>query len=178
MSGLLTLFALITAAIFQVAVAPLFPFSIAQFDIPLVFIAWIALFRGPRTAMWVVPAMALLLGMMTFRSEALFLLGFLPVVPLIALSGVSYSNFIFGNYWRVLLVVILSGAWARTIFALSAMSQGADPAIGILIGNILIPGVFLDGALLTLAFAPSRLIGLDVANTALTRGGYTAYERS
>lgn len=178
MSGVLTFVAMFVVVIFQVAVSPLFPLSIAQFDLPLVFAAWTTLFRGPRTGMWVVPVMALLLGMLTFRSPALFLLGLSPVVPLIALSGVSYSNFLLGNYWRALLVVCATGAWTRTLFALVAMGQGADAAIGILVAEIIIPGIFLDGALLTLAFAPSRLIGLDVANMALTRGGYTAYERS
>ncbi len=146
MSGLLTFAGLFVAVIFQVTVSPLFPFSIAQFDIPLVFVAWTALFRGPKTAMWVVPIVAILLGMLTFRSPALFLLGLLPVVPLIAISGVSYSNFIFGNYWRALLVVILTGAWSRTLFAFVAIAQGADPAIGTLVGSIIIPGIFLDGS--------------------------------
>ena len=178
MSALLTFLALFAVVIFQVTVSPLFPFSIAQFDIPLVFVAWTTLFRGPKTAMWVVPVAAILLGMLTFRSPALFLLALLPVVPMIAISGVSYTNFLLGNYWRSLLVVMVAGAWARTLFALAAIAQGADPAFGTLVGSIIIPGIFLDGTLLTLAFAPSRLIGLDVANMALTRGGYTAYERS
>ncbi len=178
MSGILTFLAVFAVAILQVSLAPLFPFSIAQADIALVFIAWLTLFRSPKTAMWVAPVMAVLLGFMTNRSPAMFLLGFLPLLPLIALSGVSYTNIILGNYWRALAVVVLTGAWARVIFALAAMSHGADPAIGTLVGSIIIPGIFLDGALLTLAFAPSRLIGLDVANMALTRGGYTAYERS
>lgn len=178
MKSALTFAGLLLTAILQTSVAPLFPFSLAQADFALLFVAWIMFFRGPHTSMWVVPTLAVLLGFMTNHSPALFLLGFMPVVILASVLRVDGTNLLLGKYWRAAGIVVATGTWTRSLFALIAIVQGADPSIGVLIGSIIIPGIFLDWALLTLAFVPSRLIGLDVANTALSRGGYTAYERS
>ena len=178
MSGIATFFALTIVAILQLSLAPLFPLSIAQADLGLVFVAWITLFRGPRTAMWVAPVLAVMTGLLSDRSPGLFMLAYLPIVPLIAFLRPRDTNMIFGGYWRALGAVVVVGVWGRVILALAAIAQGAEPAVGVLIGSIIAPGIFLDGALLTLAFAPARLVGWDVASMALTRGGFAAYEHS
>ena len=78
------------------------------------------------------------------------------------------------HYLRTVLVVIVTGIWLRTLLALGAITAGADAAFGVLITDVLVPGVFLDFALLTVAYVPLRLIGWTGQGMTLGRTGYYA----
>lgn len=174
MIGLLVFVALIATAILQATVSPLFPLFNAQADFGLLLLAWLCVFRGPRTVMWAIPFMALFSGFLIDRSPGLLIIGYLPLVPMMAAMRPRDTNVIFGSYWRVALTVALTGGFLRTLLALTTMLQGGEIAVLTLIFGIVIPGFILDAALLTVAYLPARLIGWNISSMSLSKGGYAS----
>ena len=163
---LLTVF----AAICQVTVAPLFPVGAVVFDFVLLTLILIAAFGSPQRAMLCVPVAALAYGFLSNREPGLLVLAYLPLLPLgLYLEEVPIP---LNHYLRTAGALVLTGAWARTLLVLGAVVGGADASPGLVIREILLPGMFVDFALLSVAYAPLRLLGWSGQGMALSRGGY------
>ncbi len=154
-------------ALAQVSVAPLFPVSAAVPDYALVLLVVLTVFAGPATVMVALPLMAVCLGFASDRSPGLLLLAYLPLLPL-ALY-LENSQMPLNSYSQMALAGVATGAWARLILALGAIAGGADPSFGAIAGQLVIPGLFLDFALLTLVYAPFRLLGWSGRGMSLQR---------
>jgi len=161
---------IVTAALSQVTVAPLFPMSAAIPDLGLVTLLLLAVFAGPKTVMVAMPMYAIFLGFASERSPGLLVLAYLPLLPLAYL--LEEASLPLSRLFRLLVVGGATGVWIRGIMAMSSVAQGAEFAVGDLIGSLLVPGLFLDLALLTIAYLPFRLIGLTSRGMTLQRGGY------
>jgi cell shape-determining protein MreD len=164
--------AIALAAIAQVTVAPLFPISGAVPDFVLLTLVLLVAFSSARPVMIGTPLVAIAYGFLSNRSPALLLLAYLPILPLgyfLEESPVPANH-----YLRALGMMLLTGLWARTLLALAAISAGAQPAFGVLVSDVLIPGLFLDFALLSVAYVPLRLIGWTGQGMALGRTGFYA----
>lgn len=170
MKPILTLLLIIVTAMVQVTVAPLFPISGAVPDFPLVLLVMLAVFSGPTAAMFAIPVTAIFVGFASDRAPGLLILAYLPLLPL----GLAMQEWRIplNQYMRVAGAGVGTGAWIRGLLALSAVAQGADVAVGPFIFQVLVPGLFLDLALLTIAYVPLRLIGWSGRGMSLQRGGY------
>jgi hypothetical protein len=58
------------------------------------------------------------------------------------------------------------------ILAFGAIAGGAEPAIGALISDVIVPGLVLDLSLLTVVYIPLRLAGLAGQGMTLQRSRY------
>ena len=166
----LTGFVLLLVVLLQVTAAPLFPLSGAIPDLPLLLQAIIAVFLGPRWGMVCLPIVAVLLGFLTSHQAAIFIVAYLPLLPQtawLAESGLPLTRFT-----QVLTAAAITGIWARTLLAAAAMVNGADADVGGLISVVLVPGLILDLALLTFAYAGCRVVGWEPQGTALRQQGY------
>ena len=157
----------VVTALAQVSVAPLFPFSAAVPDYVLVVLVILTVFAGPTTVMLALPLMAICLGFASDRSPGLLLIAYLPLLPL-ALYG-EETRVPLNRYAQIVLAGLATGAWARTLLAFGAIAGGAEPAFGAIVGQLVIPGLFLDFALLTLVYAPFRLLGWSGRGMSLQR---------
>ena len=154
-------------ALAQVTVAPLFPVSAAVPDYALVMLVILTVFAGPTTVMVALPLTALLLGFASDRSPGLLVMAYLPLLPL-ALY-VEDSRMPLNRYAQMAVAGVATGAWARLLLAFGAIAGGADPSFGAIVGQLVIPGLFLDFALLTLVYAPFRLLGWSGRGMSLQR---------
>ena len=161
---------LVLTAIAQVTVAPLFPIAGAVPDLPLVALLVLTVYSGPTSVMVGLPFVAICTGFASDRAPGLLVLGYLPLLPLAV--GIEGWRAPLGQFVRLVLVVTATGLWLRGVLALSSVAQGADPALSALIRDVLIPGAFLDIALLMVAYLPFRLIGWSGQSRTLQRGGY------
>ena len=170
MKGAAAFLATIFAAICQVTVAPLFPVSAAVADFVLLTLVNVAAFGNPRRAMVCVPVGALAYGFLSDRSPALLLLAYLPLLPL----GLylEEARVPLNHYARTLLTLLATGIWTRTLLILGTVVGGADATVGAALGQVIIPGVFLDLALLSLVYVPLRLVGWSGQGMSLQRGTY------
>jgi len=170
MKTVLIVILLLLASLAQLTVAPLFPISGAQADIPLVTMAVLAVYAGPATVMLGMPLVALFLGFGSSRAPGLLIIGYLPLLPL----GLAFEEWQLplNRFVRTILAGAITGLWLRTVLAMGAMVSGAPLAIGPLIGQVLLPGVFFDLALLTLAYLPFRFVGWSGHPMSLRREGF------
>ncbi len=170
MRGLLAVLGTLFAAMWQVTVAPLFPVSAAVPEFVLLTLVIVTAFGNPRRAMVCVPVAALAYGFLSDRSPALLLLGYLPLLPL----GLylEEARIPLNHYARTLLATLATGAWLRMLLILGTVVGGADATAGAIMGQVLIPGLFLDFALLSLVYVPLRLIGWSGQGMSLQRGSY------
>lgn len=163
---LLTVF----AAMCQVTVAPLFPVGAVVFDFVLLTLILIAAFSSPQRAMLCVPIAALAYGFLSNREPGLLVLAYLPLLPLgFYLEEIPVP---LNHYARTAGALLVTGAWARLLMVLGAVVGGADASLGILVRDILVPGLIVDFALLSVVYAPLRLLGWSGQGMALSRGGY------
>lgn len=170
MKGVAAFLATILAAIMQVTVAPLFPVSAAAPEFVLLTLVIVAAFGNPRRAMVCVPVGAIAYGFLSDRSPALLLLAYLPLLPL----GLylEEARVPLNHYARTLIVTVATGVWIRALLMLGAVVGGADATPGAALGQVLIPGLFLDFALLSVVYVPLRLIGWSGQGMSLHRGSY------
>jgi hypothetical protein len=168
--AILVLLLIVATAMVQVTVAPLFPISGAVPDFALVLLVTLAVFAGPRAAMLAIPFTAIFVGFATDRAPGLLIIAYLPLLPLAL--GLQEWRVPLNQYMRVLAAGGGTGLWIRVVLALAAIAQGADVAAGALVFQVLLPGLFLDLALLTIAYAPFRLIGWSGRGMNLQRGGF------
>ncbi len=157
----------VTTALAQVSVAPLFPISAAVPDYALIVLVILTLFAGPATVMLALPLIAICLGFASDRSPGLLLMAYLPLLPLALYA--EETRVPLNRYAQMVVAGLATGAWARTLLAFGAIAGGADPAFGALVGQLVIPGLFLDFALLTLVYAPFRLLGWSGRGMSLQR---------
>ena len=157
----------VVTALAQVTVAPLFPVSAAVPDYALVVLVILTVFAGPTTVMVALPLMALFLGFASDRSPGLLVMAYLPLLPL-ALY-VEDLRVPLNRYAQMAVAGVATGAWARLLLALGAIAGGADLSFGAIVGQLVIPGLFLDFALLTLVYAPFRLLGWSGRGMSLQR---------
>lgn len=170
MSTLLMLAGVVLAAVAQVTVAPLFPLGSAVPDLLVATLVVVSVFAGPRRAMVAVPLGALLLSFGSGRSAALLLIAYLPLLPLAAF--LQEANVPLTRFLQSLAAAVVTGAWARTVLALGAMTGGADPQLGTLVLSLLLPGVFLDALVVGAAYLPWKVARLPARPLSLARTGY------
>ena len=170
MKGIAAFLATIVAAMMQVTVAPLFPISAAVPEFVLLTLVIVAAFGNPRRAMVCVPVGALAYGFLSDRSPALLLLAYLPLLPL----GLylEEARVPLNHYARTLIATLATGLWIRTLLMLGTVVGGADATVGAAVGQVLLPGLFLDFALLSVVYVPLRLIGWSGQGMSLHRGSY------
>ena len=157
----------VVTALAQVAVAPLFPISAAVPDYALVTLVLLTVFAGPAIVMLALPLMAICLGFAGDRSPGLLLIAYLPLLPLSLY--VEDARVPLNRYAQMAIAGIVTGAWARTLLAFGAIAGGADPALGAITGQLVVPGLFLDFALLTVVYLPFRLLGWTGRGMSLQR---------
>jgi len=161
---------LLLVILLQVTAAPLFSFAGAIPDLALLLLVTVTVFLGPRWGMVCLPVVAVLLGFLTSHEPAVFILAYLPLLPLVywmAGAGLPLTRFM-----QVIAVGGIIGVWARTLLAIGAMASGADLDVGGLISAVLVPGLALDLALLTLAYAGCRVVGWEPQGASLQPKGY------
>lgn len=157
----------VVTALAQVTVAPLFPVSAAVPDYALVVLVILTVFAGPTTVMLAIPLMAICLGFASDRSPGLLLMAYLPLLPLALYA--EDSRLPLNRYAQMVVAGVAAGIWARMLLALGAIAGGADASFGAMAGQLVIPGIFLDFALLTLVYAPFRLLGWSGRGMSLQR---------
>lgn len=162
--------ALLLVVLLQVTAAPLFSVAGAIPDLALLLLAMITVFLGPRWGMVCLPIVAVLLGFLTSHEPAVFILAYLPLLP--AAAWLSGAGLPLTRFMQAIVVGGVTGIWARTLLAVGAMASGADVAIGDLISAVLVPGLVLDLALLTFAYAGCRVVGWEPQGTSLRPQGY------
>ena len=170
MKALMMAIFLLFACLAQVTVAPLFRVSGAEADLPLVVLALFAVFSGPPAVMLGTPFAAICLGFASSRSPGLLLIGYLPLLPL----GMALEEWRvpLNRYGRMLAAGGLTGIWLRLVLVLGAVTSGATVAVAPVIGQVLIPGLIFDLALLTLAYVPLRFVGWNGRPLVLGRKGF------
>ncbi|MBI5948202.1 MAG: hypothetical protein HY875_08695 [Chloroflexi bacterium] len=159
MRAALTGAALLLAALAQVTVASLFPWQAALPDLALLTLLLFAAFAGPATVMVGLPLLAISLGFASDRSPALILLAYLPLLPIA--SGLEQSAVPLNRYTTWLIAGLATGAWARLILAFGAIAQGASADLGSLAFRLVLPGLILDGLLLSMVYLPIRAFGWE-----------------
>jgi cell shape-determining protein MreD len=162
------IFLILVVALSQVTVAPLFPIAGAVPDLMLVTILCLAVYSGPRTAMWAIPVAAVLVGFTSDRAPGLLLLAYLPLLPLA--FALEEARLPLNRYSQVALVGVATGLWARSLLAFGAVAQDATFSPTVLVRDLLLPGALLDLALLTLVYVPFRLVGWSPRGMTLQRG--------
>ncbi len=172
MKGFLIGIGILLAAMAQVTVAPLFPVAGAVPEFVVLALVLLVAFSSPRPVMIGTPIAALAYGFLSDRAPALLLLGYLPLLPLGYF--LEESRVPVNHYLRAAAMMTITGLWLRTLLAFGAMTAGADAAFGVLVTDVLVPGFFLDLALLTVAYIPLRLIGWTGQGMTLERTGYYA----
>ena len=161
---------LVFVALAQVTVAPLFPVRGALPDFALIALALLAAWAGPTPVMVGLPLLALSLGFVSDRSAALLLLAYIPLLPLA--SALGQSGLPLNRYVRLVLAGAATGAWARSMLAAGAIAQGADFATGVILRDLLVPGLALDLSLLALTCLSMRAFGWEVQELSLQRRSY------
>ncbi len=148
---------LVIVALAQVTVAPLFTIRGAVPELGLLLLLLLALFAGPGSVMAGLPALALFQGFASDRAPGLLVIAYLPLLPFAA--ALEDWRVPLWEYPRAAIALVVAGFWLRGVLAFGAIAQGADPSFGALVLDVLIPGAFLDLALLTVAYVPLRFIG-------------------
>ncbi len=157
MKAIAVLAVIVLAATASVTVAPLFPLRGAVPDFALVALVLLAIAAGPRSAMLGLPALAIALSFLSGRSAGLLIVAYLPLLPLA--RWLEDASPLMPVYFRLALVTVATGLLARITMSLGAFATGADFLPGLLITDILLPGMVLDWAFFTLAYLPPRAVG-------------------
>jgi hypothetical protein len=151
-------------------VAPFFPVSAATADVPLVTLAMLLAFAGPRTVMVALPFLALFVSFLSDRSPALLLLGYVPLLPFaLALERVALP---FTQFGRLAIATVATGMCMRLLLSIAAIVGPAELVFTPVIVNILLPGLFFDLVLVVLAYIPFRVAGWEPRSLSLARGRY------
>ncbi len=170
MKGFAAVMATLFAAICQVTIAPLFPIWGVTFDFVLLTLILIAAFGSPQRAMLCVPIAALAYGFLSGREPGLLVLCYLPLLPLgLFLEEATVP---LNHYARTMVALVSTGVWVGMLLVLGAVVGGADATLGQVIIGVLLPGAFLDFALLSIVYVPLRLLGWSGQGMSLSRGGY------
>lgn len=170
MKPVLFVVALTLVTLLQVAVAPLFPLRAAIPDLTLITVMAIALCWTPRPAMIAIPVLAVLFSFASDRAPGLVLLAYLPLLPVA--YALEQARLPINRYSQAAIATVVGGAAARLILALGPMAQGAEFTLGVLTKDLILPGTVLDWSLLTLAYVPLRLAGLEASRMTLYRSNY------
>ncbi len=154
----------------QVTAAPLFPLGAAVADLVLVGLTLLTVFRGPKTGLWAIPTAAIVVGLASDRSPGLLLIAYLPLLPLA--NYLENAGAPLNRYVQTAIAFGSTSVWARSVMALGAVIQGGELAPQAVILRLLLPGVFFDLALLSLAYLGFRLLGWEPRSTSLQRAGF------
>ena len=170
MKGFWSVMATVFAAICQVTVAPLFAVCGTAPDLVLLTLVLVTVFGSPRRTMVCIPVAALSFGFLADRAPALLILGYLPLLPLA--YYLEDARVPLNHYARALVVMLVTGGVVRSLFVTSAVVGGAEAPLGAVLGQVLIPGLLVDFALLSAVYIPLRLIGWSGQGMSLSRGTY------
>jgi hypothetical protein len=157
-------------ALLQASTVSLFPIGGVVVDVLLVVIVWIAVFRGPVTALWVIPLAAITYGFAGGKSPALVLVAYLPLMPLA--NYLETAGAPLNRYAQTALATAATAGWSRGIFTLAAVVQGAELDPVYLFFRLILPGILFDVTLLSVAYLAFRLLGWEPRTTSLQRGGF------
>lgn len=156
----------------QVTVAPRFPLWAATPDFPLLFLVLAAAFGGPFSSMVATPIVAICLGFASDRAPGLLLIAYLPLLPLGLL--IEQMELPLTHFFRTLAACIATGIWLRLLLAGVVLVQAGFTFS--LLTKVIMPGIFIDFALLAVVYLVLRLIGLSGRSLTLARGGFLAHE--
>jgi hypothetical protein len=117
-----------------------------------------------------VPVAALAYGFLSGREPGLLILCYLPLLP-IGLY-LEEARVPLNHYARTLGALVATGMWVRALLVLGAVVGGADASAGVVLRDVILPGMFLDFALLSVVYVPLRLLGWSGQGMSLQRGGY------
>lgn len=170
MKIVLVLLLVLLAALSEVTVASLFPLRAAVPDLILAVLVGVFVYAGPRSAMVAVPAAAVAYGFASDRAPGLLLLGYLPLVPLALLATAVPMPV--NRYVQTLVAATATGLWVRLVLAFGAVAQDAHVEVVVLVRDLLLMGLLLDVALVSLVYLPPRLIGWQPRSLVLERGGW------
>lgn len=170
MSAAITLLAVFAAVLAQVTVAPLFPLGAAIPDLVLGTLMAVAVFAGPRKAMFAIPVAAILLSFASDRSAGLLLLAYLPLLPIAVLLAATPLPL--NRFAQAVVGGIATGIWARMLLASAAIAGGADAEPAALVFSLALPGVLLDALVLASCYMPFRVAGREPRALSLQRTGY------
>ncbi|WP_322796473.1 hypothetical protein [Tepidiforma sp.] len=172
MKGLALAALVVTAAVAQVTVAPLFPVRGAVPELVVLTLAMIGTFAGPRAAMVLTPAAALAAGFLSDRDAGLLLVAYLPLLPLGAWLEDAPLPLAAGV--RSWLTVLGAGVAYRVVLAAAAMLTGARVMVGPLVWDVVFPGLLVDSLFFSLCYIPLRLVGWSGGGLKLSRGRYVS----
>ena len=171
MRAALIAFALLLTALAQVTVAPLFPVSGAVVELPLIVLLLLAVFVGPTAVMFGLPVLALCLSFAANIEFEWLLLASLPILPIASWLERPWA-LLLNRYMQTLSIALAVGIWARALLATVAMASGADLAIALVVTDVILPGMLLDGALLSFAYLACRSVGWEARSMELQRAGF------
>lgn len=155
----------------QVAIAPFFPVLGTIVHFPVVMLLLLAIFAGPHAVMFAFPVLVLFLGFSTNVEFEWLALAYLPLLPCAAWIQGEH-RIPQTPYALVLVMTVAAAVWIRGIFVLVAVGSGADATVGEVFVEILLPGVMLDGVILSLAYGLCRWIGWPTRSLELERVGF------
>jgi hypothetical protein len=161
---------ILLVGLFQVTAAPRFPVAAAVPDFVLVGLTLLSLFRGPRTGLWAIPVAAVIVGFASDRAPGLLLIAYLPLLPLT--NYLENAGAPLNRYVQTAIAFACTSVWARGMLTLGAVIQGGRLEPGPVVFSLLLPGVFFDLALLSLAYLGFRLLGWEPRSTSLQRAGF------
>ena len=161
---------ILLVGLLQVTAAPLFPVGSAVPDLVLVGLTLLSIFRGPKTGLWAIPTAAVIVGLASDRSPGLLLMAYLPLLPLA--NYLETAGAPLNRYAQTAIAFGSTSVWARSVMTLGTVIQGGELAPQTVIFSLLLPGVFFDLALLSLAYLGFRLLGWEPRSTSLQRAGF------
>ncbi len=171
MRMLLTVVLLLATVLAQVAIAPLFPLVGAVVELPTVVLLLLAVFAGPHAVMIGLPILVLFLGFSTNAEFEWLVMAYLPLLPCAAWIQ-RHREIPQTPYALVFVMVIAAGIWARAVFSVVAMTSGASLAVGPLVTDILLTGLVLDAAVVSVVYALCRWVGWPVRSLDLEQAGF------
>lgn len=150
----------VLSSIAQISIAPFFTISGAILDFNLLAIIFIATYLSRKISIGALVLLSLLTGAITETPYEWVLLAYLPTIPLIyfiyLLRGETTRTFT-----TVLATATVIGLWGRILMSVVAVSDGTSTSFGVVITQILAPGILLDMVLVIIFYGIYKMAGLN-----------------
>tara|TARA_B100000809_G_C14914456_1_gene451071 strand:+ start:275 stop:793 length:519 start_codon:yes stop_codon:yes gene_type:complete len=150
----------VLSSIAQISIAPFFTIGGAILDFNLLAIIFIATYLSRKISIGALVLLSLLTGAITETPYEWVLLAYLPTIPLIyfiyLLRGETTHTFI-----TVLATATVIGLWGRILMSVVAVSGGTSTSFGVVITQILAPGILLDMVLVIIFYGIYKMAGLN-----------------
>ncbi len=152
-----TMLLLPLAAAVQSSAAPLFALSAATPAFALLVLGLLTIFRGQTTAMVATPVLAVAEAWARGVEPGLLLLAYFPLVPLVDVLRERTLS-VSGPGLGLLLAVLLTGVWARSVIAVAAIVDGSSASALDVIALLVLPGFVLDLVITLITYSIVRPI--------------------